>query len=442
QAETIRPAKSFPKKDQKKQQLQKYILELIKHPLLEGYKLTQADVLAIADLWQYHLELPGRGIDWASICRSAKIRRMNITECFAYLTGLLERNIICFDEIISGNYYLNPVILQTGEFTLTKDIILRILGRDLKKDLGSCLKTEWQDNEDFFDDLKMIFDTCYTSFGELGKRFPILEYPILCTGLSLLQDRIHAAPDSLGIKALQNKYGLCASQLYIIMIVLYHQLCSNEEILEPDIIHLLAPDPRFRAQVQKLLSDDAVLIAEAIVCKELRYHKATVANLAIPQETMAALGYQTQNHQESKHKRPGTFFEKCPVEQSLAELIIPEPDKKLLYSIISNCKSEKRLELEKWGFTSKGSKQGTVLLLYGAPGTGKTYTAGAIANELNRDLLMLKVPELRNKFFGETEKLIKQAFRDMRDMTRDETNAPVFLLNEADQLIHNRRAGT
>ncbi|NLM89725.1 MAG: hypothetical protein GX179_00840, partial [Candidatus Cloacimonetes bacterium] len=105
--------------------INKHIRQLIRHPLFESYCLSQQDVMVIADLWQFHLELPGRGSSWISICSCAKIRRYQVTECLKYITGLLERNIICFDEKIAGNYYLNPMILQSAEYTLSNDIILR-----------------------------------------------------------------------------------------------------------------------------------------------------------------------------------------------------------------------------------------------------------------------------------------------------------------------------
>jgi len=123
-------------------------------------------------------------------------------------------------------------------------------------------------------------------------------------------------------------------------------------------------------------------------------------------------------------------------------VIIPAGDKQLISQIITKCRSDKRRDLENWGFKIESNKQGVVLLLYGPPGTGKTFTAGAIANELHRDLVSLNVPELRNKYYGETEKLIKKAFCEMREMAAKDSNAPVFLLNEADQLIHERIAST
>lgn len=421
--------------------INKHVRQLIKHPLFESYSFTKQDVMVIADLWQFHLELPGRGSSWASICASAKIRRYQVTACLKYFSRLLERNIICFDEKIGGNYYLNPMILQSAEYTLSKDLVLRILGRDIREDLELVIKENWQDDKDFMSDLRLVFNLCYNSFGELGSRSPVLEYPILSACLHLLKDRILAAPDKLGIKALVRQHGLSEDQLYIVLLVMYHQLCCDDRITEADLILSLAPDPRFRWLQQQLLSDDSVLISSGLISREQRFHRAQVNTIGIPHETLKTLGYRSKTSEDVAIKL-SSYFQKCQPKQTLGDVIIPESDKQLISQIITKCSSDKRRDLEKWGFKVESNKQGAVLLLYGAPGTGKTFTAGAIANELHRDLVTLNVPELRNKYYGETEKLIKRAFCEMREMASKDSNAPVFLLNEADQLIHERIANT
>jgi len=421
--------------------INKHIRQLIRHPLFESYCLSQQDVMVIADLWQFHLELPGRGSSWISICSCAKIRRYQVTECLKYITGLLERNIICFDEKIAGNYYLNPMILQSAEYTLSNDIILRIMGRDIREDLELVIKESWQNDKDFISDLRLVFDLCYNSFGELGSRSPVLEHPILSACLNLLKDRILAAPDKLGIKALVRQNGLNDDQLFIILVVMYHQLFCDDRITEADLSLSLAPDPRFRWLQQQLLSADSVLITSGLISREQRYHRTQVNTLGIPDEILKSLGY-SPNTSDGVTTKISSYFQKCQPKQTINDVIIPAADKQLISQIITKCRSDKRRDLENWGFKEESNKQGVVLLLYGAPGTGKTFTAGAIANELHRDLVTLNVPELRNKYYGETEKLIKKAFCEMREMASKDSNAPVFLLNEADQLIHKRIAST
>jgi AAA+ superfamily predicted ATPase len=259
--------------------------------------------------------------------------------------------------------------------------------------------------------------------------------------LNLLKDRILAAPDNLGIKALVRQNDLNDDQLFIILVVMYHQLFCDDRITEADLSLSLAPDPRFRWLQQQLLSADSVLITSGLISREQRYHRTQVNTLGIPDEILKSLGY-SPNTSDGVTTKISSYFQKCQPKQTINDVIIPAADKQLISQIITKCRSDKRRDLENWGFKEESNKQGVVLLLYGAPGTGKTFTAGAIANELHRDLVTLNVPELRNKYYGETEKLIKKAFCEMREMASKDSNAPVFLLNEADQLIHKRIAST
>ncbi|MDZ4181473.1 MAG: hypothetical protein U1B83_01255, partial [Candidatus Cloacimonadaceae bacterium] len=221
--------------------VQRQIAHLIKHPQFLHYQLSARDAMVIADLWNYHLEYTGHTSGFSSLCQSARLDQYRVSECLDYVSGLIERHIICFDEKITGNYYLNPLILQSGEFTLCKSFVLRIMGRDLSADIELGMQAEWHEDQDFLRDLRLVFDLCYHSFGEYGSRSPVLEYPILSLCLELLRQRIHRAPDSLGIKALVKRYSLEEIQLNIILIVLYHQLHSDERITEEELIQSLAP---------------------------------------------------------------------------------------------------------------------------------------------------------------------------------------------------------
>ena len=73
------------------------------------------------------------------------------------------------------------------------------------------------------------------------------------------------------------------------------------------------------------------------------------------------------------------------------------------------------------------------VLLYGPPGTGKTLLAKAVANESDANFIVLNGPEVMSKFYGESEKKIREIFDEA------EKNAPsIIFIDEIDSLAPKR----
>ena len=76
------------------------------------------------------------------------------------------------------------------------------------------------------------------------------------------------------------------------------------------------------------------------------------------------------------------------------------------------------------------------ILLYGPPGCGKTLIARAIATETEVNFISIKGPEVMSKWFGESEKMIRDIFRKAR------MAAPtIIFFDEIDSLTSLREGG-
>jgi transitional endoplasmic reticulum ATPase len=77
------------------------------------------------------------------------------------------------------------------------------------------------------------------------------------------------------------------------------------------------------------------------------------------------------------------------------------------------------------------------VLLHGPPGTGKTLLAKAVANESEANFVLLNGPEIMSKFYGESEKKIRDIFDEA------EKNAPsIIFIDEIDAIAPKREEVT
>ena len=74
----------------------------------------------------------------------------------------------------------------------------------------------------------------------------------------------------------------------------------------------------------------------------------------------------------------------------------------------------------------KNAAQSLNILLYGAPGTGKTEFVRYLARKLNRNLVIKRASDLLGMYVGQTEANIKAAFEEA------EESKSILFFDEAD----------
>jgi hypothetical protein len=117
---------------------------------------------------------------------------------------------------------------------------------------------------------------------------------------------------------------------------------------------------------------------------------------------------------------------------SWSDIILPKPQLDVLKHACSHIRKRHKVYVD-WGF-QKNLSYGTGLsvLLYGAPGTGKTMCAEIIASELGQDIYRVDISRIVSKYIGETEKNLAEIFNEAK-----KTGAALFF-DECDALFGRR----
>lgn len=83
-------------------------------------------------------------------------------------------------------------------------------------------------------------------------------------------------------------------------------------------------------------------------------------------------------------------------------------------------------------------RKGFNCLFYGTPGTGKTETALQLARMTGRDIMQVDISSIRDKWYGETEKIVKGIFDSYAQRVKKAKRIPILLINEADAVLSVR----
>ena len=89
---------------------------------------------------------------------------------------------------------------------------------------------------------------------------------------------------------------------------------------------------------------------------------------------------------------------------------------------------------------AKGLSKGIAVLLYGAPGTGKTESVMQWARESGRDVIHVDISAAKSMWYGESEKIVKGIFTRYKRQCKSSAIKPILLFNEADAIFSKRRS--
>lgn len=143
------------------------------------------------------------------------------------------------------------------------------------------------------------------------------------------------------------------------------------------------------------------------------------------------------NSAASKKKSAQDDDDKLPSYQAVSpkfdldSVILDETTHNQILRSISLIKNQ-RLIFETWGFNEVDPNTKTILCFYGAPGTGKTMCAHALARKLGKNILIASYASIESKWVGEGPKNMRKIFEDAA------AQDAILFFDEADSFLSKR----
>lgn len=138
-----------------------------------------------------------------------------------------------------------------------------------------------------------------------------------------------------------------------------------------------------------------------------------------------------KSEKQKDEKSAETVFAVEKPKYKLEDVILPEDMKKSINDAISTIENFD-IVYNQWNFKSKEPSAKTNICFYGAPGTGKTMCAHAIADKLGKDILIASYADIQSEYVGVGPKNLKAVFNQA-----EEKNALLFF-DEADSFLRKR----
>ena len=417
-----------------------------RNPLLEAYQFDQDEFLMIAEIFHKAVQHGDLDFNMKDICEMLPNQKGGPEGRLGIVVNLIDREILTAPCLRDHDFHYDPRSLYSTYLRLNGLLWNLILGKDPLRHAGRIFSKA--KSGDAVDALLKMIDGFYLHYPELNDNS--MAEAGVCFGRSVntALDAVIGKLDEANCPAWRSfkaKYRLSRFWLKCLLLIHYHNRYRDTEPAPEAIASLLAKNCQERLKYIALLGRHNVLAQKGLLnpripgCSSYQMELSDTAINNLHAGTQVA---GTQSGIADQLLDRSSYLSRISPAQTLDQLIVDSQTKSILVSVINRLKNPRQESFATWGLVGASLSNDTAIqhgcniLLHGVPGTGKTFIAGVLANELKRYLIQINAGSIRGMFYGQTEKQARELFQEMRALAKQ--ISPVFLLNEGDQLIHQR----
>lgn len=420
-----------------------------KSPLLAAYQLQPNELMLIARICQKTKANCEQDFNVAEICEMLQGMDENLDRQYATVVDLIDREILSTPHLMGVDHHYDLRALYGTGLRLNGLLWNLILGKDpIKEGLKAFSKGLAKADSAIDSVLKMI-GVFFLHYPELNDDLSSHNGACFGRNINLALDAFLAAlitaKGASGWNELCRKHKFNAFWQKCLLLIDYFNRESSTQVSPATLASLLARNSKERKNYADLLARDNLLSRKGLI--EPQHPMFAVYLMELSPTAVTALHGKEKvsievSGKEDRALSNSVYLTRIDPTQKLDQLILDQDTRGLIVTIVRRLQNPLRDGFAEWGLVGasltgdKSVQQGCNILLHGVPGTGKTFIAGVIANELKRPLIQINANAIRGSYYGESEKQARELFGEMRSAIK--RVSPVFLLNEGDQLIHQR----
>ena len=269
--------------------------------------------------------------------------------------------------------------------------------------------------------------------------------------LKLLEESIEArlklTHKDIGILKLIKDYHLDKKEQIIFFALLKEEYSGGDESLRDmnTLLELVSLDEYDKIKNRSLLDENATLVQKGLIDYDelLSPFGGISRHFFIPEDILQGIIHPNKKKKRVKLNLPSLIkeqeiFELLEPKYDLKDIVLDKNAKEIVENLLAQANSEVSHLLKLWGIRDKKKGISAKILLYGAPGTGKTITALALAKSLKKQILSFDCSKILSMYVGESEKNVRKIFDSYQEICKKIKNEPILLLDEADQFLSTR----
>ena len=235
-----------------------------------------------------------------------------------------------------------------------------------------------------------------------------------------------------------NQFYITERHLFIFYYLIWDNLTGSDETYIESVLKNIIDQPSTRIHIIQDFNNEEeneLVINDLIEIEPAHFINDSVMKLGVRSlEMLEAEGIKLFDRYK-KNKNSDVIL---PSDINGMELFFSKNEKSQLNLIQKALKPPKFKALQD-RLRSRSLPEGVTILLYGAPGTGKTESVLQIAKKTGREIIKVDISQTKSMWYGESEKKIKEIFTKYEKYSKKSAKTPILFFNEADAILSIRR---